>query len=63
MAVRFFLVAAVVLFVFGLIASVVHGGVFITAHWYTWCVSGLISWALDQLLVVYNTAHPRQVPG
>lgn len=46
---RLFLVCAIVLLVFALIASVVSGGLFLTAAWPTWAIGALIAWALDQL--------------
>lgn len=51
---RIFLVAAIVLLVFALIASVIHGGLFLTAHAITWIASALIAWALDQRFGEYR---------
>lgn len=50
---RLLLLAAVVLFVFALIAAVDSTGQFLTAEWNVWVCGGLIAWTLDQLVGGY----------
>ena len=47
---RLLLVAALVMFIFALIAGAKTDGTFLTVAWPVWVAAGFIAWVLDQLL-------------
>jgi hypothetical protein len=46
---RLFLFAALVMFVFMLIATIATSGTFLSVIWAVWLAAGLVAWVVDQL--------------
>jgi hypothetical protein len=47
---RLFLIAALVMFIFALIAAARSVGTFLTVGWPVWIAAGFVAWAADQVL-------------
>ena len=47
---RLFLLAALVMFIFALIAAAAASGTFLTTGWPVWIAAGFVAWAADQVL-------------
>jgi hypothetical protein len=47
---RLFLLAALVMFIFALIAAAATSGTFLTTAWPVWIAAGLVAYVVDQLL-------------
>lgn len=47
---RLFIIAALVMFVFALIAAAEASATFLTVGWPVWIAAGLVAWAVDLLL-------------
>jgi hypothetical protein len=45
-----FLIAALVMFIFSLIAAARSVGTFLTVGWPVWIAAGFVAWAADQVL-------------
>lgn len=64
---RFFMIAAVILIIFALIAAISTGGTFLTATWVVWTISSLLAFYLEFLVgpwvasnvVVANRRQPQ----
>jgi hypothetical protein len=46
---RLFVLAALVMFIFALIAAAASSGSFLTTGWPVWIAAGFVAWAADQV--------------
>jgi len=47
---RLFVTAALVMFIFALIAAAADSGTFLSTDWAVWIAAGFVAWTADQVL-------------